>query len=137
MNLSLYQFPVRTAHAASSINGVGGSFVEILADAEGKCKGNPFNPPRNMFSSVAPAVLVSLLEFEQQCLDEEALCSMEELLARINQKVHNQQKRNSPIFPKDVTYYLDKNNFDPSWMQVSELNHCFTVLIEIAHDTIT
>ncbi len=123
VNLSLYQFPVRTAHAASSINGVGDAYVEILTDAEEKCNGNPYTPPQNTFSAVAPAALVSLLEFENQCVGTEALCPMEELLALVNRKVHNQQKRNSPIFPKDIPYYLDKNNFDPSWMQVSKLRY--------------
>ena len=120
VTLSLYKYPVRTSYAASSIKGVGDTLLDVLKEAEEKCKNTPYNPPQNMFSSVTSAALVCLLEYELEQSSENVLCTMEELLRRINDKVHY-NKKNVRVFPKDIDYYLDKNNIDPGWMQVSQL----------------
>lgn len=126
ITLALYPYPIRTSHAGSSIKGVGTSLVDVLKEAEEKCIGKdsiiPYNPIRGKVSSVTAATLICLLEFEdkKRCTassTSSALCTMEELLRGINDKFHN-RKSNSRAFPKDIHYYLDKNNIDPGWMQV-------------------
>ena len=60
---------------------------------------------------------MSLLEYDNEQNSEP--CTMEELLERINQIVHTPGQSNGKVFPKDITYYLDKNNLDCGLMQVS------------------
>ncbi len=98
------------------MKGVGATFLEVIKAAEDK-KQAPYNPPAGKFSSVASAALVSLFDYENERNPDP--CSMEELLRRINQLVHS-PGQNIKAFPKDITYYLDKNNLDTGWMQVSD-----------------
>mmetsp|Transcript_9714 Transcript_9714/g.13737 ORF Transcript_9714/g.13737 Transcript_9714/m.13737 type:complete len:1135 (+) Transcript_9714:72-3476(+) len=118
--LAIHPFPIRTSEAASRIKGIGSELLTVLKDTEKACKGKPYNPPLGKFSAVAAAALVSLLNFEEES-EEGALCSMEELIVRINMLTHNPTSSGGVVMKKNVEYYLDKNNLDPGWAQVRKL----------------
>jgi len=117
--LSMYPYPIRTSYAASTAAGVGDNLIGVLKDAEESCKRSPYNPPTGKLSSVTAGVLVALLNYEQEG-NNEKLCSMEELLVRVNALVHN-PGQSKVVLPEDVAYYLDKNNLDPGWMQIKKI----------------
>jgi len=117
--LSIYRFPIRTAEAGSRIKGIGQELLSVLRDAEKECKRKPYNPPKGKFSSVAASTLVALLAYEEEHSGETTLCSMEELITRINTLTHH--TGSNTVLSRNASYYLDKNTLDPGWMQVKKL----------------
>jgi len=119
--LSVHPFPIRTAQAAAHLKGIGNELEVVLRESEKACKDKPYFPPNGKFSSVAASCLVSLLEHEQSNRSEKVVprCTMEALIGRINQLTHHKGKM--PVFPKETSYYLDKKNLDPGWMQIRKL----------------
>ena len=120
-SLALYQFPIRTAEGAQAIKGIGGELIGVLKDAQKAVKKNelPYNPPAGKFASAAAAALVILLDHEAGKTDADRCLSMEDLMMRINKKAHC--TTGGRLFNRETDYYLDKQNLDPSWMQVSLL----------------
>ena len=116
--LALYPYPIRSAEGAKAIDGVGDDLVAALKEAanEVKKKNPPYNPPNGLFSSAAAAALVVLHDHESGKSGEDRFMSMEDLLSKVNGKAHN--TKGGKLFDRDIAYYLDSNNIDPSWMQV-------------------
>ena len=123
-SLALYQFPIRTAEGAQAIKGIGGELIGVLKEAQKSIKKKelPYNPPQGKFASAAAAALFILLDHEAGKTDDSRYLSMEDLMMRINQKAHcTTSKTGGRLFNREIDYYLDKKNLDPSWMQVSLL----------------
>lgn len=119
-DLALYAFPIRTAEAATCIKGIGGELIGVLKDAQNSLKKNqtPYEPPLGKFSCAAAAALVVLLSHERDKTGDDRYLSMEDLLNKVNEKVHC-PSGGGKIFNQGVEYYLNKTNLDPNWMQVS------------------
>ena len=117
--LAFYPFPIRSANGTMTINGIGANLVDVLKEAEKevKKKNPPYNPPNGLYSSAAAAALVVLYKHESGKTGEDRYLSMEDLIQRVNQKSHC--TTGGRLFDRDNQYYLDSNNLDPSWMQVS------------------
>jgi len=121
--LSLRETPIRTPYTLARMKGIGIELLKVVQDAEKQCrKKTPYIPPNNKFSAVAPAALVALLQYEkhnQHIMNQDkACCSAEALLKRVESLVHFRRRGG---FDEPIQYYLDKDNLDPDWGQVSKL----------------
>ena len=118
--LAQYPYPIRSPEAAAHYApGVGDVLFKIFKEAPkvGR-KNEPYNPPNGLYSCAAAGALVALLDHESS---EDEACSMERLLQRVNSNTHNTSSKGGPLFDKSFDYYLDKENQDISWMQISKL----------------
>lgn len=118
--LALYPFPVRSANATKTISGIGSTLVDVLKDAQKEVtkRNRPYLPPEGFYSSAAGAALEALYRHEAGKVGDERYMSMEALMEEVNRKAHS-MTRGQVLMNRGVEYYLDSNNLDPSWMQVS------------------
>jgi len=117
---SFHPYPIRSPEAAANLKGIGSELLEVFKNMLKSCskeKSKPYYPPRGKFSSVAAASLVVLDDYEREGKGN-TLCSMEELITRVNVICHNPTAA-THILDRDVEYYLNKENIDPGWLQVS------------------
>lgn len=113
------EYPIRTSYACNKIHGIGKELLLVLKEAE--MERRYYYPSPSKFSTIAPAVLVALLNHEQmQNLNHPEgdyrpkPCPIEDLFTNVNQFLDTSEVTlNQPL---DV--YLDKNNLDPHWAQV-------------------
>jgi len=119
--LALYPYPIRSAEAASCIDGIGTELISVLKESQNAIKKDapPYNPPNGRFSSAAAAALVVLLDHENGASGEERFCSMENLIEKVNEIAHCTS--GGRLFNRDIEYYLDKKTADPGLMQVSSV----------------
>jgi hypothetical protein len=118
--LAFYPYPLRSPEAVANLKGIGTELLVVFNDMMKACskeKTKPYCPPRGKFSSVAAASLIALDDYEREEKGK-VLCSMEDLITRINSICHNPTAA-THVFDRDAEYYLNKENIDPGWLQVS------------------
>lgn len=114
-------YPIRTSYACSNIHGIGKELLVVLQGAETE---RPYYfPSPSKFSTIAPAVLVALLNYEQMHILNHSEgdscptpypCPIEDLFTHVNQFLDPAEV----ILSQPLDVYLDKNNLDPHWAQV-------------------
>ena len=132
--LALRRDPIRSAESMRRLRGVGGDLASVLkeaAAAKGGGRDISYVPARGRFSAVAPAALVAMVEFERDN-PEQPLCSMEELVQRINAFI---DIKAGVMLNQEISYYLNKDTMDPGWSQVKKLcasnvNACIVPLLK-------
>jgi hypothetical protein len=112
--------PIRTSYACQRIKGIGKELFGVLQEAE--TEPHYYYPASSKFSAVAPAVLVALLSYERgqnqyhPDRDSSDTCPIEDLFPLVNELLDPAKV----FLNRPIDVYLDKNNLDPHWAQVSK-----------------
>jgi len=118
--LAGWEHPVRSVYTLKSIKGIG---MDMLVECREACKDlkypskPPYLPKNGKLCCVTEAALVALYEYKLENHETE-FCTMEELISRINTKIHIPHCKR---LDRGVDYYLDKDTLCPNWGQVKKI----------------